>query len=91
MKQEVMSFGGQADVVKAIVLLKKNGGVWWRGGDLSAQCGICQSSISRHSMFTTCEPREIISLVTPRHGGRGTNCWNTKRGGESVLCTFYHF
>jgi hypothetical protein len=71
------------------MLLTMNGDVWWRGGALSAQCGLNWSSGSRHSMSSTCGPRDIISLVTPRLGGMdpkktlklsGTTYW------ESMAC-----
>jgi hypothetical protein len=68
MKQDLLSFLGHG-VVDVAMLLMMNGDVWWRGGDLSAQCGLSWSSGSRHSMSSTCGPRDIISLVTPRLGG----------------------
>jgi hypothetical protein len=69
MKQDLLSFLGQAGVADTAMLLTMNGDVWWRGGALSAQCGLNWSSGSRHSMSATCGPRDIISLVTPRLGG----------------------
>jgi hypothetical protein len=45
---------GQAGVVDVAMLLMMNGDVWWRGGALSAQCGLNWSSGSQHSMSSTC-------------------------------------
>jgi hypothetical protein len=72
MKQDLLSSVDQAGVVDVAMLLTMSGDVWWRGGALSAQCGLCWSSGSRHSMSATCGPRDIISLVTPRLGGKLT-------------------
>jgi hypothetical protein len=69
MKQDLLFFLGQAGVSDAAMLLTMNGDVSWRGGALSAQCGLRWSSGSRHSMSSTCGPRTIISLVTSRIGG----------------------
>jgi hypothetical protein len=46
MKQELLSFPGQAGVVDVAMLLMMNGDVWWRGGSLSSQCGLNWSSDS---------------------------------------------
>jgi len=32
-------------------------------------CGLCYALGSRHSMFATYGPQDIMSLVTPRHCG----------------------
>ena len=59
MKQDLLFSWGQAGVADAAMLLTMSGNAWWRGGALSAQCGLCRLSGSR----------DIISLVTPRLGG----------------------
>jgi hypothetical protein len=71
MKQDLLSFLGQVGVADAATLLMTNGDVWWREEALFSQCGLIWSFGSRHSMSSTCEPQDIISLATPRLGGGG--------------------
>jgi hypothetical protein len=69
MKQDMLSYVDQVGVANIVMLLTMSGDVCWRRGALSTQCGLCRSSGSRHFMFATCGPRDIISLVIPRLGG----------------------
>ena len=56
MKQDMVSFVEQGGVADTAMQLMMSVDAWWRGGDLFAQCGLCRSSGSRHSMSATCGP-----------------------------------
>jgi hypothetical protein len=43
MKQESLSYLGQAGVVDTVMMLVLNGDVWWRGWALFAECVCCWS------------------------------------------------
>jgi hypothetical protein len=84
MKQDLLSSGSQASVVDVALLPM----MMVMCDEEDKICGLCYPSSSRHSMCSTCGPRDIISLVTPRLGDGGGNSTH-HRFISRILCIIF--